>query len=228
MEHMTVIAALGSSFAAGPGLPRRANYPHVLAEMLGARLVDLTKSGTTTAQLPVERIPEDADLVTITAGGNDLGYLGAVINAALTATFEGRPATFALANLLRKDIPVPSDADIARTADGLRAVVEGARRRAPRARILLVEYLPLFGAETRPGLFTSAQLTQFAELQHAVGEAYARTGMETVAVSREHALGSAEPWVNDYRGLLRLSSSFHPNAAGMRAVADAIAGQLDR
>lgn len=51
------VAALGSSFAAGPGVApivdRRANrsgrnYAHLVAERLGARLTDLTVSGATT------------------------------------------------------------------------------------------------------------------------------------------------------------------------------------
>ena len=53
-------AALGSSFAAGPGIPPIANadagrsarnYPHLLAQRLGARLTDLTVSGATTATI---------------------------------------------------------------------------------------------------------------------------------------------------------------------------------
>ena len=86
-----LIAALGSSFAAGPTLEPVAeraamrsavNYPHRLARALGADLVDLSVSGATTAtilddaqtiaptvQFPpqIDGLPADADLVTITA-----------------------------------------------------------------------------------------------------------------------------------------------------------------
>src|SRR3954470_1574461 len=56
-RHIRRIAALGSSYAAGPGIEpvadRRAhrsarNYPQLLAERLGAALTDLTVSGATT------------------------------------------------------------------------------------------------------------------------------------------------------------------------------------
>ncbi|GAB7333576.1 hypothetical protein MBLNU13_g05148t1 [Cladosporium sp. NU13] len=90
------IAALGSSFAAGPSIPpqinaaaRRsgANYPSLLASALSAKLTDLSSSGATLlnilsepqqtllATLPpqIDGLPEDVDVVTITAGGNDMG-----------------------------------------------------------------------------------------------------------------------------------------------------------
>ena len=59
-ERPRVIAALGSSFAAGPTIEPMAdvdamrstrNYPHLLAAALGAHLVDLTVSGATTANI---------------------------------------------------------------------------------------------------------------------------------------------------------------------------------
>ena len=95
-----LIAAMGSSFAAGPGIEpisdptavrSERNYPHQLAERLGARLVDLTVSGATTANIldtaqqmvsghvyppQIDGVPADADVVTITAGGNDLQFAG--------------------------------------------------------------------------------------------------------------------------------------------------------
>jgi lysophospholipase L1-like esterase len=101
-----LIAALGSSFAAGPGIEPIAdptavrserNYAHQLAERLGARLVDLTVSGATTANIldtpqqmvsghvyppQIDGVPADADVVTITAGGNDLQFAGAMLYAA--------------------------------------------------------------------------------------------------------------------------------------------------
>ncbi len=93
------MVALGSSFAAGPGIEpvvdRAAgrsgrNYAHLVATRLGASLVDATVSGATTETVlrarqrvglrtfppQIELVTADADLVTVTAGGNDLGYLG--------------------------------------------------------------------------------------------------------------------------------------------------------
>ena len=54
------VASLGDSFAAGAGIQPMAdrgarrsarNYPHLLAERLGARLTDLTVSGATTGTI---------------------------------------------------------------------------------------------------------------------------------------------------------------------------------
>src|ERR1700722_12018912 len=89
--------AMGSSFGAGPGLtprapgsPRRAgrsagNYAHLVAGALGLDLRDVTYSGATTSALlqssaagqpaQLDAVTPDTRLVTITAGGNDVGYL---------------------------------------------------------------------------------------------------------------------------------------------------------
>ena len=101
-----VVAALGSSFAAGPGIEPIAdqvamrsarNYAHLFADRVGAELVDLTVSGASTANvvdtpqqtmtgqtLPpqIDGVPVDADIVTITAGGNDLQFAGAMLYTA--------------------------------------------------------------------------------------------------------------------------------------------------
>jgi hypothetical protein len=92
------IVALGSSFAAGPGIQpitnagagrSGRNYANLVAQALNAKITDLTVSGATTEtildipQKPVmsfnpfveafppqiQGVPGDADLVTITAGG---------------------------------------------------------------------------------------------------------------------------------------------------------------
>ncbi len=72
---MGVYAALGDSISiddytgvAGGGAPSQ------LARRLGADLVDLTRDGNTTHGVlaDLERLPAAADVVTLTAGGNDL------------------------------------------------------------------------------------------------------------------------------------------------------------
>ncbi|MGO2537352.1 MAG: hypothetical protein ACTH8W_14405 [Brachybacterium tyrofermentans] len=71
-----LLAALGSSFAAGPGIDpvvdagaqRSAhNYAHQLAERLGARLVDRTVSGATTANIVDTAAATGADLLRASA-----------------------------------------------------------------------------------------------------------------------------------------------------------------
>jgi hypothetical protein len=75
----------------------RSKLPHLLAATLGADLIDLTVSGATTANIldqpqltegglsyapQVSGLPPGADLVTITAGGNDLLFIGSMLFAA--------------------------------------------------------------------------------------------------------------------------------------------------
>ncbi|MCL2586329.1 MAG: hypothetical protein FWE35_28180, partial [Streptosporangiales bacterium] len=60
--------------------------------------------------------------------------------------------------------------------------------------------------------------------------AAARSDAELVRVSersRDHALGSADPWASGLPSRLRdLSSAFHPNAAGMHGITAAILDHL--
>jgi lysophospholipase L1-like esterase len=101
--------ALGSSFAAGPGLrprspgsPRHAmrssiNYAHLLADRLGLQLTDVSWSGPTAAQI-AERLPgrpaqleavtADTALVTLTCGGNDVGYIPRLTRASLPRSMQ--------------------------------------------------------------------------------------------------------------------------------------------
>jgi len=94
---MSRYVALGSSMAAGPGISPRAdgspylagrsarNYPHLVAARLGLDLVDVTYSGATAAHVltasqngarpQIDALDGSEALVTVTIGGNDVGYV---------------------------------------------------------------------------------------------------------------------------------------------------------
>lgn len=248
-----LIAALGSSFAAGPTLEPVAdraamrsavNYPHRLARALGADLVDLSVSGATTAtilddaqtiaptvQFPpqIDGLPADADLVTITAGGNDLRYIGSL----LATAWRRHDPTAPMATLLGPQyprIPPATEDAVGAVAHGLARIVDAARARAPRARVVLVDYLTVLDPGSRSAVvdFADDELAAFRALQDGLERAYrsaaARSSAELVAVSelsRGHGLGSAQPWIGDFvPDARRTAGSFHPTAAGMAAVAD--------
>ncbi|RZU76801.1 hypothetical protein EV384_5490 [Micromonospora kangleipakensis] len=52
--------------------------------------------------------------------------------------------------------------DVERVTSGLVRVVEAAPARAPRARVVLVDYLTVLGEDTRPGPATPFQVHQIA------------------------------------------------------------------
>ncbi len=120
--------------------------------------------------------------------------------------------------------------DVDSATSGLARVVEAVRARAPGARVVLVDYLTVVGPDTRPGPDTpwrAADVAAFARLAEQLVEVFAgaaaRTGADLVAVSRpslDHGLGAAEPWGTGFSPLPR-PLSFHPNLAGMQAVAAA-------
>jgi lysophospholipase L1-like esterase len=241
---------MGSSFAAGPlvgrrspGSPRRAgrsaaNYAHLLAARLGLRLVDVSYSGATAAELldgqdgagppQVEAVAADTELVTVTCGGNDIGYVPRLAGAGAPWSFLALPATRRrLAEFAEQT--ESNLAGLAATFDRLTAEV---RRRAPRARLLLVDYLTILPPE--PGTPAGRLPAEVADWGRAVADRLAaetraaaqRAGCGCVAASaasRDHHAWSAEPWTRRFRYSRHDGAPYHPNAAGMRAVADLLA-----
>lgn len=241
--------ALGSSMAAGPGIRPRAagapcgsgrsagNYAHLVAERLHLDLVDVTFSGATTAHVLAERqrgAPPQIDalngsetLVTVTIGGNDVGYVPLLMAACLPRPVRVLPAIGALLDRQARE------RTIGQLGDSLRAVGAALRRRAPRARVIFVDYLtmlPPAGVPAAPLSPADADLGRYvaARLEELTAVAAEDTGCELVRAgeaSREHHAWSAHPWtVGAGWPLPWRPAPFHPNAAGMRAVADLIVG----
>jgi lysophospholipase L1-like esterase len=245
--------ALGSSMAAGPGIQPRAkgapwgsgrssrNYAHLVAQRLNLDLVDVTFSGATTANVLAERqrgAPPQIDalngseaLVTITIGGNDVGYVPLLMAASLPVPARLIPN---IRGLLDRDA---RDEALGQVGDSLCAVGAAARRRAPNARVVFVDYLtllppdghsaaPLSRADADLGRHVAARLEESTvAAAQATGCALVRAGQ----ASREHHAWSQDPWtVGAVLPLPWRPAPFHPNAAGMRAVANLVAAHVCR
>jgi lysophospholipase L1-like esterase len=260
VSRSILIAALGSSFAAGPGIEPVAeaaagrsarNYAHQLADRLGARLVDLTVSGATTANIldtpqqvapgvafppQLDGVPADTDVVTITAGGNDLQFAKAMLYVAWQRMEPESPMVSMLRSMLSEAIPAPTEHTVALATAGLVRAVEKVRVRAPAARVLLVDYLTVLD-EVSVGAapFSREEITQLLVIQSAIREVFrdaaTRTGADLVlasSLSVGHALGSSEPWVQPFHQVMtQTGGSFHPNEAGMTAIAAELERVLD-
>lgn len=253
---MSRYVALGSSMAAGPGITPRApgspraamrsrrNYPHLLAADLSLDLVDVTYSGATTAHVLTDRqngtapqvtaLDGTEELVTVTIGGNDIAYVPGLFVASLPGALRLLPV---VGGRLRDVLdPVSREVAIAEAADALVAVGRALRDRSPDARVLFVDYLTLLppsGERAWPLRPQHADLARHlaGRLTELTAEAAAETGCEMVRVaeaSREHHAWSAEPWTT--AATLPLPGrplAYHPNAAGMRAVATLLREHLD-
>jgi lysophospholipase L1-like esterase len=243
--------ALGSSMAAGPGIRPSApgapfgsgrsarNYAHLVGERLQLDLVDVTFSGATTAHVLTERqrgarpqidaLDGSEELVTVTIGGNDVGYVPLLMAATLP-----RPARLfpAIGALFDRDL---REQALGGVGDSLRAVGTAVRQRAPRARVVFVDYLTLLppdGVPAPPLSATDAELGRHVatRLEEATAVAAQATDCELVRAgqaSRDHHPWSTDPWtVGAGWPLPWRPTPFHPNAAGMRAVAELVAAQV--
>jgi len=269
--------ALGSSMAAGPGIRPRAagapwsagrsarNYPHLVAERLSLELVDVTFSGATTAHVLADRqrgvppqiaaLDGSEALVTVTVGGNDVGYIPLLMVASLLGSIarllpgplddpHRRLAAVArhlpllggrIDELLDREA---RDRALDDVFDSLCAIGRALRQRAPRARVFFVDYLtvlPPAGAPAPPLSAADADLGRHvaATLERLTAEAAAATGCEVVgaaAASRHHHAWSAQPWtVKPVRTGVPLPgrpAPLHPNGAGMCAVADLVSDRV--
>jgi lysophospholipase L1-like esterase len=234
--------ALGSSYAAGVGLgPMLADapavcgrttlgYPQRVARDLRLRLVDASCGGATVEQIvdtgqsglppQIAAVRGNATLVTITAGGNDVDYVGDMIHTAAThdpdATLRSAGARpFALLRMRLQDM----FAEI--------------RSRAPHARIVIATYpsvLPRQGSCDALGLTPTqvATLRAVADRLAVVTRETARAAgaavVDMAAASQDHDACSAAPWTNGAHPAT--GAAFHPNAAGAAATAQAVESLL--
>jgi hypothetical protein len=156
-----------------------------------------------------------------------------MIRFGVAGRLSARPLTRPLGALFsRGGMPAPSAADVEAAARNLARIVTAVGGKAPGARVLLVDYLTVIGPATQPGPevpFDDATLGALRQLGEKVAELFvtaaARSAADLVLASersREHALGTTQPWVTGLTSLGALDGAFHPNADGMRGVADTI------
>lgn len=250
--------ALGSSFASAPGLGRPVpgsppeagrtdvNYPHLLARQLQLSLTDVTSSGATTADLlwrsqygqapQADALAEDTDLVTVTIGGNDIGFAASMMAAGLSplARIRHLPSL----EMLKALAPAVLNRRLALLPAAMASVGQLIRRRSPNAVVLFVEYLTVLPVDPhiRVAGMKPAQAAAGRELAVHLAlatEAGANaTGCSVVRVAKasaDHYAGSDDPWtVGAFVPAEGGPLPYHPNQAGHEAVARMIRDHLAR
>ncbi|UVO53648.1 SGNH/GDSL hydrolase family protein [Sphingomonas sp. SUN039] len=245
--------ALGSSYAAGLGLGPRApgspivsgrtvnGYPQQLARLLKVpSFSDMSSSGSTVQHVlhggqmllgpQIDALGPDTRLVTLTAGGNDVGYVGD-LTAMAYANRGG--VVGVLVGVFWKGAKPLAERKFSELESNLTATLAEIRKRSPRARIVVVTYPTIL-----PDSGTCATLgisKEQADLMRAVGVKLAeatrtaaiKAGVITVDMasrSQGHDACSSDPWVNGFRP--KAGADFHPTLAGARATAQAVAATI--
>lgn len=247
-----VYVALGSSYAAGAGLGRLQpgspllcarsinGYPQQLARMRGLAIVDMSCGGAVTenvlhggqyfqgAQLRV--ISRTTRLVTITVGGNDVGYVGdlSMLAARNTTTLFGR-----LVHLFWKGPKAPAERHYGALHDALVQTLQLIHARAPDARVVVATYptvLPPTGTCARLG-FSEADaqtMRQVSDELAAVTRSAAAEGGATLVdmhvLGAQHDACSSVPWTAGWANATL--APFHPTILGATATAAAISAAL--
>ncbi|MGW1269844.1 SGNH/GDSL hydrolase family protein [Streptomyces sp. NPDC002491] len=231
-------------------------YPYLVAKSLGLELENATCGGATIDNIvsvpqqltdqnqtrsidpQIRAVDRDTRLVTVTVGGNDVQYVTDLIAQACRGDLAVNPQS-AFSNLLLSlgACNAPDDSAVKAALRGLQdefvAMVHAIRARAPRARIVLVDYLTILPRNGKP----CAELPIPQERQRfllgvahgldlATEAAARRTGVESVAASREsrdHDVCSSDPWTTGYEASPNI---MHPKEAGHAAVARALIRQL--
>lgn len=240
--------ALGSSFAAGLGLGPRVpgspivcqrsvnGYPQQLARMTGLSLTDMSCSGATASHVlrggqvflgpQIDALGPDTRLVTMTAGGNDIGYVGDL--TAMAYRRQGGVAGFLVGRFWNGAQPA-EDRKFGQLRANLIATLGEIRRRAPQARIFMVTYpviIPAKGTCTGLGIdedeaaLMRAVGVRLAEVTRDAAHAAGVVVIDMDQLSAGHDACAPSAWVNG--ATPEHGAPFHPTLAGARATAELI------
>lgn len=226
------LVALGDSFSAGTGTFARVDacyrstfaYPVLLAERTGATLDFRACEGATTADVAKDQLgvmPADTTLVTMTVGGNDVGFADVLTTCALPwntssclRAIDGGRAILTT--------------DLGGSLDTLYASIKDA---APNAAVTVGGYPHIFNGVSDCSLITFFDGREMTELNKATDELdtliadRARSASVAYVDPRPafdgHAVCDSSPYINGYSS--PIGESYHPNRAGNVAYADVFA-----
>ncbi|WP_030160038.1 SGNH/GDSL hydrolase family protein [Glycomyces sp. NRRL B-16210] len=220
-EETLDYVALGDSYASGSGAgsyldlscQRSQNaYPWLLSQELGADLDFAACGGAKTGDVlagQVGHLDADTDLVSISVGGNDVGWVDVII-ACILPFKNCTPDIEEAERKATQELPAKLDAVYAAIAQN-----------APNAEVYVLGYPRLFAAVNHCdalGLISIAEqvrINQAADLLSSVIEsAAAAHGFTYVDVRDEfsgHEICGSPPWLH---GLTVSEIPYHPNASG--------------
>jgi len=253
--------ALGDSYASGPLIPLQTglpagclrsnrNYPSLVAETIGVPAFrDVSCSGATTDNLAASQsvlfgvnppqfdaLSADTDLVTITMGGNDIGFASIINECAVRSPRQ--PFGEACKDFFTAGGTDQLAARIDATAPKIEAALDGIQQRSPDARVLLAGY-PAILPDTGPGCFPTVPFSpgdvaylrdtekrlnaMLADEADAAGVNYVDT--YTPTIGHDACQPPGKKWIE---GLAPTSPAapVHPNALGMIAIAGAVVEAL--
>ncbi|MFI2380229.1 SGNH/GDSL hydrolase family protein [Streptomyces sp. NPDC018964] len=247
--------ALGDSYASAPGVPEEidaacarssGNYPHILADKIKARLTDVSCSGATTADLAAPQgtapaqftaLNRKTDLVTVTIGGNDIGFTPVLTRCAVLS--QNDPAGSPCRDDLTAGGTDQVEQSISATAAKVAQVVSEIRARAPRAKVLMVGYPSIFpddgvGCTSPTAPFAAGDFAylrdkakslnaMIARVARTEGASYVDTYRPTVG--HDMCRSGAERWIEDFSPQ-NPAAPLHPNARGELAMGRAVHSAL--
>lgn len=223
-------AALGDSYAAGlgggvgrgPCWRTVGAYPVLVARGLGRDLAHQACLGATVADVErgqLDVLGPDTTHVSLTVGGNDVGFVPVVVECAKPSWMVDSDAVLDDAfALLRTELP-----------GRLAAIVARIRERAPRAELVVTAYPVLFNGEDCNALtfFSPHEMNRLeqgvGDLAELLGKVAGDGGAGFVDPRADfdgHAVCDREEWVNGVSW--PLEESYHPNAAGHAAYAELV------
>jgi lysophospholipase L1-like esterase len=250
--HADEYVALGDSFAAGPLIPVQMppfgclkssnNYGQLAAVQLGTPIKDATCSGAETEDMTApqgvtpgpnppqfDRLSADTTLVTLTIGGNDMGFSGIAENC-FSPNGGGTPC---------QDHYVVNGVDeisnrIQETAPKVAANIQGIRTRSPNARVLVVNYAAIL-PHSGPGCWPVVPISngdvpyvraKQEELNQMLATQAAANGAVLVdwyaaSVGHDACQPPGLKWVEG-AAPMNAAAPVHPNLLGMIGAADLV------
>jgi lysophospholipase L1-like esterase len=226
-----VYDALGDSYGSGFGVPPyqecgRSEAAYAV-QIDGRMRIDLDDfaacAGATTASLTATQLgalDDETDLVTVSIGGNDIGWGQVVAACVVGSDAQCDRAVSLTTGVIRDVLPGLLDATYAQISAG-----------APGAHVVVTGYPRLFspeyGAYVQASPAEQQAMNDGADLLNTVlAQQAAEHGFQFVDVTTrflDHGANAPEPWILG----LTDPGLFHPNLSGYRAYAAAVTSSLD-
>ncbi|MEU4091841.1 SGNH/GDSL hydrolase family protein [Streptomyces sp. NPDC026673] len=243
--------ALGDSYASGPLIPDQVdahclrsshNYPSLVAAREQVRLTDVSCSGATTAELTApqgsapaqfDALDRGTDLVTLSIGGNDIGFSKVIATCAgVTASDPtGAPCRAHFTGDGRDQLAER----IQETAPKVATAIREIHRRAPHARVAVVGYPDLFpddgaGCTSASVPFAAGDFAYLRDTEKALNTMLAvqarKAGARyvdtyTPTIGHDMCRPTGERWIESLAPATPAAPA-HPNAQGEEAMAAAV------